>query len=194
MLNFQGQRKLTLAFQPIRKAPQGHGEPTHCSATATHGRIRWPVYTSMHDVTCAGIRSLLLCNVYAQRESLGRKKYKPSFYWPFLWGIHRWPVNSPHKGQWRGTLMFSMICAWTNGWVNNREADDLRCHRAHYDVTVILTKGDGNFSRNRVISFVGGITKLLVIAVETPGIKVIPELERRNRSTFLEIAGQYRTH
>ena len=25
--------------------------------------------------------------------------------------IHRWPVNSPHKGQWRGALMFSLICA-----------------------------------------------------------------------------------
>ena len=28
--------------------------------------------------------------------------------------IHRSPVDSPHKGQWRGTLMFSLICAWTN--------------------------------------------------------------------------------
>ena len=27
-------------------------------------------------------------------------------YWPFVWGIHRGPVNSPHKGQWRGALMF----------------------------------------------------------------------------------------
>ena len=33
--------------------------------------------------------------------------------------------------QWRGALMFSFICAWTNGWVNNRDAGDLRCHRAH---------------------------------------------------------------
>ena len=46
-------------------------------------------------------------------------------------------VNSPHKGQWRGALMFSLICSWINGWVNSREADDLRRHRAHYDVTVI---------------------------------------------------------
>ena len=28
-------------------------------------------------------------------------------------GIHRSPVNSPHKGQWRGALMFCLICAWT---------------------------------------------------------------------------------
>ena len=27
-------------------------------------------------------------------------------YWPFVRGIHRWPVNSPYKGQWRGALMF----------------------------------------------------------------------------------------
>ena len=42
--------------------------------------------------------------------------------WPFVQGIHRSPVNSPHKGQWRGALMFSLICVWINGWVNNREA------------------------------------------------------------------------
>ena len=46
-------------------------------------------------------------------------------------------VNSPNKCQWRGTLLFSLIGAWTNGWVNNRDAGDLRHHRAHYDVTVM---------------------------------------------------------
>ena len=58
-------------------------------------------------------------------------------YWPFVGGIHRWPVNSPHKGQWRGAWMFSLICAWINGWLNNREAGDLRRHRARYDVNVM---------------------------------------------------------
>ena len=47
------------------------------------------------------------------------------------------PVNSPHKGQRRRALMIYLICAWINNWVNNREADDLRCHRAHYDITVM---------------------------------------------------------
>ena len=47
-------------------------------------------------------------------------------------------VNSPHKGQWRGALMFSSICAWIDGWENSREAGDLRRYRAHYDVTVML--------------------------------------------------------
>ena len=65
-------------------------------------------------------------------------------YWPFVRGIHRSPVNSPHKGQWHGALMFSLICAWINGWINNREAGDLRRQRAHYDITVMLIKVKGN--------------------------------------------------
>ena len=31
----------------------------------------------------------------------------------------------------------SLVCAWTNGWANNRDAGGLRRHRAHYDVTVM---------------------------------------------------------
>ena len=58
-------------------------------------------------------------------------------YWPFVRGFHRSPVNCPHKGQWRGALMFSLICAWINAWVNNREAGDLRRHRPHHDVIVM---------------------------------------------------------
>ena len=63
-------------------------------------------------------------------------KYFPR-YWPFVRGIHQSPMNSPHKGQWRGALMVSLICAWINGWVNNGEAGDLRPHRAQYDITVM---------------------------------------------------------
>ena len=62
-------------------------------------------------------------------------------YWPFVWEIHRSPVNSPHKGQWRGALMFSLICAWINGWVNNCEVGDLRSHRANYDFIVMKYVG-----------------------------------------------------
>ena len=46
--------------------------------------------------------------------------------------------NPSHKGQWRGILMFSLICAWTNCWANNRCAGDLRRHRSHYDVTTCM--------------------------------------------------------
>ena len=47
--------------------------------------------------------------------------------------------NSPVPGEFpaqRPALMFSLICVW-NGWVNNREAGDLRRYCAHYDVTVM---------------------------------------------------------
>ena len=62
-------------------------------------------------------------------------------YWPFVRGIHRSPVNSPHKGQWRGALMFTLICARINACVNNREAGDLRRYRPHYDV-IVMTMDD----------------------------------------------------
>ena len=55
-------------------------------------------------------------------------------YWYFVRGIHRSSVNSSHKCQWHGALMFSLICAWMNGW-HSREAGGLRRHRAHDDVT-----------------------------------------------------------
>ena len=56
-------------------------------------------------------------------------------YWPFVRGIHRSPVNSRTKASDAELcMMFSLICAWIKGWVNNREGGDLRLHRAHYDV------------------------------------------------------------
>ena len=32
-------------------------------------------------------------------------------YWPFVRGIHRSPMDSPHKGQWSGALVFHLMCA-----------------------------------------------------------------------------------
>ena len=61
-------------------------------------------------------------------------------HWTFVRGIHRLPVNSPHKGQWGEALMLSLICTWTNGWVNNRDADNFRRHRAPYDVIVMTNQ------------------------------------------------------
>ena len=58
-------------------------------------------------------------------------------YWPFVHGIHRSSESSPHKGHWHGTLMFSLICAWTNSWVSNRDAGVLTRHRSHYDVIIM---------------------------------------------------------
>ena len=81
-----------------------------------------------------------ICGVYT-KESIHvdviKWKHFPR-YWPFVRVIHRSPVNSLHKGQWRRALMSSLICTWINGWVNNREAGDLRRHLGHYDVTVMF--------------------------------------------------------
>ena len=76
-------------------------------------------------------------------------------YWPFMRWIHRLPVNSTHKGQWRGAFMFSLICAWINGWVNNREAVDLRRYRAYFGVTVVCNR-----------SIVSDISNLIFLWIE----------------------------
>ena len=76
--------------------------------------IRWPrMDTSYHD------------------DAINWKKCPR--YCSFVRWIHRLPVDSPHKGQWRGALMFCLICAWTNGWANNRDAD------IWYVITLIMT-------------------------------------------------------
>ena len=83
---------------------------------------------------------------FSEHDDVIKWKHFPR-YWPFVREIHRSPVNSPHKGQWRGALMFSLICALTNGWANNRNAGDLRRHHAHYDVTV-MNRADGCYTAN----------------------------------------------
>ena len=106
--------------------------------------IQCVIRLSLHESMCNEGRSpaymyvfLLWCHhVNSSSWRRHQRKYFPC-YWPFVQGIHRLPVNSPCKGQWRGALMFSVICAWINGWVNNREADDLGRHQADYDVTAM---------------------------------------------------------
>ena len=61
-------------------------------------------------------------------------------YWPFVREIHWSPLKSPHKGQWCGALMLSLICAWINGWINNHDAGDLICHHSHFYATVVLSQ------------------------------------------------------
>ena len=75
-------------------------------------------------------------SIYFFHDNVIKWKLLPC-YGPFVRGIHQSPVNSPHKGQWHGALMFSLISTWLNGQVNNWEAGDLRRHLPHYDVTVM---------------------------------------------------------
>ena len=47
--------------------------------------------------------------------------------------------NSPVAGEFPAQMpVFSVIFAWIKDWVNNREAGDLRRHRAHNDVIVMV--------------------------------------------------------
>ena len=95
---------------------------------------------------------VLNCAVVWQIARPGRDRWD-SLYPGRSWWRHQMEIfsallvlyagNSPHKGQWRGALMFSLICAWTNSWVNNRDAGDLRQNCVHYDVTVMCER---NFS------------------------------------------------
>ena len=72
-------------------------------------------------------------------------------YWRFVWGIRRSLTNSPHKGQWREALMFSLNNAWTIGWVNNRYTCGFTRHRAHYVVSAVQ-RCNGEWRANHVIS------------------------------------------
>ena len=99
-------------------------------------------------------------------------------YWPFVMGIHRWPVGSPHKDQWSGALMFSFICAGTNGWANSRDAGDMIRHGTHYDVTVMIScslilgwrsRKLGIFTWNPIIGMIVNVPSHMLAA---PNVKV----------------------
>ena len=48
------------------------------------------------------------------------------------------PVTGEFPSQMSVTRSFGVFCAWTNGWVNNRDASDLRRLCTHYDVTEMI--------------------------------------------------------
>ena len=85
-----------------------------------------PIY-HMRDGSshCVNMRHFYVETMPVSQVDVIKWKHFPR-YWPFVRGIQRSPGNSPHKGLWRGASMFSLICVWINGWVNNREAGDLR--------------------------------------------------------------------
>ena len=87
------------------------------------GKLCWKQYL------CTGF-------LWPRYDDVMKWKHIPR-YWPFVRGIHRSLVDSPHKGRWRGTSLFSLICAWTSGRLNTRDAVHLRRHRAHYGVIVM---------------------------------------------------------
>ena len=73
-------------------------------------------------------------------------------------------VNSPHKGQWREALIFSLICVWNNSWVNNGDAGDLRHNRVHFDVIVtpVVNKSIDVFTRVTGTQWVKNLMQLQI--------------------------------
>ena len=96
------------------------------------------LFCTLYAMFCFSLflSSQLTISQHRYHDDVIKWKHFPR-YWLFVRGIHRSPVSSPHKDRWRGALMLPLICSWINGWVNNREARDLRRHNVHYDVTVI---------------------------------------------------------
>ena len=96
----------------------------------------WP----MHWKICVFFGFLLVWPVWlGYEDDIIKWKHFPRN-WPFVRGNSPVPVNSSHKDQWCGALMFSLICVWINSLVKNHEAGDLRCHRGHYDVNVMCSQ------------------------------------------------------
>ena len=108
----------------------------NCYLRVTHPTIHAMIASQFPKHTCRTPLHISWGFIFLDHDDVIKGKHIPP-HWPFVRGIHRSPVNSPHKCQWRGALMFYLICAWINGSVNNREAGDLRRHRAHYEVTVM---------------------------------------------------------
>ena len=118
---FRGNKNIYLHFIPF----------LHINMTGSWNPSSWKTRNYLVYVV-----HIMAADGLATHDDVIKWKHFPR-YWPFVRGIYQPLVNSPHKGQWRGALVFSLICVWINGWVNNREAGDLRCYRAHYYVSVM---------------------------------------------------------
>ena len=95
----------------------------------------------------------------------------------------RSPVNSPHKGQWRGALMFSLICARINGWVNNGEETPSRQLGRHWNVTYE--------HRCHTLLYSAITPYLYTITYPIPRCMLHINCESRNRMLKSSIARQY---
>ena len=126
----KGNKLLTIAGQALSRhvMPLGHNMVSLC-----HNTLNSPHPTSCHLLRSGWIPS----GRYAASLDDVIKWKHFSRCWTFVRVIRRWPVKSPHKCHRRGSLMFSLICAWTKGCANNLDVGDLRRHRVQNDVTVM---------------------------------------------------------
>ena len=68
--------------------------------------------------------------VFAHHDDVIKRKLFRR-YWPFVLGIYRSPVNSPHKGPVKRTLMFLWLGVHMNCLTNSRMTGELRLHDVH---------------------------------------------------------------
>ena len=90
------------------------------------------------------LNATLACNPhypqpYPLHDEIIKWKHFPR-YWLFYSGNSPVTGEFPAQGPVTQSFDFSLICAWINDWVNNREADDLRRHQAYCDVTVVFVE------------------------------------------------------
>ena len=115
--------------------PERRAAYPSCCRFAIQSPVPQSFPQACHDHCCPPRTINLKICAYVHDDII-KWKYFP-LYWPCVRRIHRSAENSPHKGQWRGAFMFSLICTGINGWVNNPEAGDLRRHRDHNDITLM---------------------------------------------------------
>ena len=137
--------KFEVMSRVCKQHPWHVGITCHIPMTNRH-QLTWSLRSGMshyihgyvYELVWGGNQTWILCILCATipHDDAIKWKHFPR-YWHFVKEIHRIPVDSHHKGQWRRALMFSLIGSWTNGWVNNRDAADFRRHSAHYVVTVM---------------------------------------------------------
>ena len=85
--------------------------------------------------------STSLAAVYASVYSgANQRKHQSSSSLAFMRGIHRWPVNSPHKGQQRGKCFHLMTSSWSDvtSW---RCSDDAFLEKKMYPTDICQYPG-----------------------------------------------------
>ena len=95
--------------------------------------INWTIYVSLGLSAC-GNTCVFKCPKTDLHDDVIKWKHFPR-YWPFVWGIHRSLVNPPQRPVTRSFDVFFDLR------LDKRQSKQSRgCHRAHYDVTVMIYK------------------------------------------------------
>ena len=102
--------------------------------SASPFKIYYMAYSARPDSLEYDMATQFKGKPFSYHDDVIKWKHFPG-HWPFVRGIHRW---FPHaKASDAELWYFLWSTPWINGWVNNREASDLRRHHAHYDVIVM---------------------------------------------------------